>query len=238
MILAATGDFLFRHRNVIFPLCWPLALIPAPTIYASPLLAACLGLAIAVAGQSVRAATIGLQYIVRGGRNRRVYAKDLVTGGLYAHTRNPMYVGNALILVGLAVASNSWICLAVLVPAYGFVCVAIVAAEERYLLKRFGADFASYCSDVPRWCPRLSGIRSTLAEHKFNWRRVVLKEYGTPLGWTWTWGVLVLWNLSRSEDGIGAYRSASVAIIALMSLVLAFWVAARITKKTRRWEPT
>ena len=122
------------------------------------MIAAALGFATSAAGEFVRASTIGLQYIVRGGRDRRVYAKDLVTGGLYSHTRNPMYVGNMLILVGLAIASNSWTCVAVAIPFYAFVCAAIVAAEERYLRDRFGADFDAYCRDVPRWLPRLSGI--------------------------------------------------------------------------------
>jgi len=237
-MLPVVGDFLFRYRNVIFPLCWPLALFPSPTLFDHPLMAAGLGFAIAAIGQSVRATTIGLQYIVRGGRNRRVYAKDLVTGGVYAHTRNPMYVGNVLILVGLAIASNSWVCIAVLIPVYVFVCIAIVAAEERYLRERFGADFAAYCRDVPQWLPRLRGIRSTLAEHQFNWRRLVIKEYGTPLGWTWTWGILVLLSLARADGGIGAYRTSALAIIIVMSVMLVLWILARIMKKSRRWNST
>ena len=141
MMLARIGDFLFRFRNLIFPLCLPLALLPGPPLFGNVLVAAALGFLIAAMGEAVRACTIGLQYIVRGGKDRRVYAKDLVTGGLYAHTRNPMYVGNMLILIGLAVASNSWTCVAVAIPFYAFVCAAIVAAEERYLQGRFGAGF-------------------------------------------------------------------------------------------------
>ena len=233
-MLQAIGDFLFRYRTVVFPLFLPLALLPAPAVFERPLLAAALGFATSALGEAVRVTTIGMQYIVRGGRDRRVYAKDLVTGGLYAHTRNPMYVGNVLILAGLAVASNSWLCLAVLIPLYVFVCVAIVAAEERYLRERFSADFEAYCRDVPRWLPRLSGIGATFADHEFNWRRVVMKEYGTPLGWTLTWGALVLWNLARAEGGIDAHRSAALLVAALMSTMLAFWIAARITKKSSR----
>ena len=234
-MLQAVGNFLFRYRTVVFPMFLPFALIPSPTVVEQPLLAAALGFVICALGECVRVSTIGLQYIVRGGRDRRVYARDLVTGGLYAHTRNPMYIGNVLILVGLAVASNSWLCVAVLIPAYLFVCVAIVAAEERYLRERFGADFDAYCRDVPRWLPRLSGIGSTLADHRFNWRRVVLKEYGTPLGWTWAWGVLVLWNLAQSEVGVAANRPAVMVVATLMATMLAFWIFARITKKSRRW---
>jgi len=235
-MLPRIGDFLFRYRNVIFPLCLPLAFLPAPALFASPLVAGVLGFLICATGEAVRVTTIGLQYIVRGGRDRRVYAKDLVTGGIYAHTRNPMYVGNALILIGLAVASNSWFTVAVIIPLYLFTCMAIVAAEERYLRGRFGDAFDSYCRDVPRWLPRLSGIRSTIADHHFNWRRVVVKEYGTPLGWTWAWGALVLWRLAGSDAGLAGYRVATPAIIALMVTMLIFWILARVAKKSLRWE--
>ena len=234
-MLANLGDFLFRYRNLLFPLCLPLAFLPGANLFDHALVAAALGFATAALGEIVRASTIGLQYIVRGGRDRRVYAQDLVTGGLYSHTRNPMYVGNMLILAGLAIASNSWTTVAVAIPLYALVCAAIVAAEERYLRSRFGADFEAYCRDVPRWLPRLSGIRSTLADHSFNWRRVVIKEYGTPLGWIWAWGVLVVWNLGRSDGGVATNRPALVVVVAVMAAILAFWVFARITKKSRRW---
>ena len=237
-MLEKIGDFLFRFRNLLFPLCLPLALLPGPKLFDKLLVAAALGFVIAATGEAVRASTIGLQYIVRGGKDRRVYAKDLVTGGVYAHTRNPMYVGNMLILIGLAVASNSWTCVAVVIPVYAFVCAAIVAAEERYLHGRFGVDFDAYCRDVPRWLPRLKGIRATLAEHSFNWQRVVLKEYGTPVGWTLAWGLLVFWNLTRSEGGTDAHRAAVAAVAGIMAAMLAFWVFARIAKKSRRLRKT
>ena len=50
-----------------------------------------------------------------------------------------------------------------------------------------------------------------------------------------TWGVLVLWNLARSEGGIDAHQVAAVIVLAVMSAMLAFWIGARFTKKSRRW---
>ena len=62
-----------------------------------------LGLVVALLGQILRAAVIGYAYIVRGGKNKRVYASDLVTGGFFAHGRNPLYVGNLLVVLGLLI---------------------------------------------------------------------------------------------------------------------------------------
>lgn len=48
-------------------------------------------------------------YIKRGGRNRRVFARGLVTEGVVAHCRNPMYLGHLLLVAGsLALCGNPW----------------------------------------------------------------------------------------------------------------------------------
>jgi protein-S-isoprenylcysteine O-methyltransferase Ste14 len=114
-----------------------------------PLVAALVGLLIAATGQVVRATTIGLEYIVRGGRNHRVYADDLVTEGLFRHTRNPMYVGKFLMVLGTGFASNRWRALLAITVAYSFMYQAVTIAEEAYLRNKFGLAFDEYCRRVP-----------------------------------------------------------------------------------------
>ena len=118
--MVALGRFLFRYRNIIFPFLCLLVLLPGPRLFAeSARRPRCVGAAFAILGQLVRAGTIGLRYIVRGGRGGRVYADDLVTEGIYSHCRNPMYVGNILIVLGVALASNSLATLLVALPLRG-----------------------------------------------------------------------------------------------------------------------
>jgi protein-S-isoprenylcysteine O-methyltransferase Ste14 len=193
--LAAAGSFLFHFREALFPFACLAVFLPGPRVFAGPLTAVLAGLVIALIGQLIRIATIGLDYIIRGGKNRRVYAEDLVTSGVYAHCRNPMYIGNLLILTGVAVGSNSWTCIAVAVPLFLFVYVAIVAAEEDFLRRKFGAPFEEYCRDVPRWLPHWAGLIETFRRSPFRWRRVLVKEYGTPFGWIMGFSVLTLWHL-------------------------------------------
>ena len=59
MMLANIGDFLFRYRNLLFPLCLPLALLPGPDVFDQALIAATVGFAVAAVGEAVRASTIG-----------------------------------------------------------------------------------------------------------------------------------------------------------------------------------
>jgi protein-S-isoprenylcysteine O-methyltransferase Ste14 len=226
------GAFFFRYRNALFPVAFLLVFIPGPRICADPLHAAGAGLVALVLGQIVRGATIGLQYIVRGGRDRRVYADGLVTDGLYGHCRNPMYVGNLLILLGMSLASNSWSCIVLAVPLFIFIYVAIVATEERYLRSKFGVAFDEYVDTVPRWLPRPSGLRATFAAAQFHWRRMVLKEYGTPFGWLMGLAGLALWNLWRSGQ-LETRTEVVTTLLTAMLVTVVVWAVIRALKKSR-----
>lgn len=231
-MMIAIGNFLFRYRNVLFPFTCLFLLLPGPRLNEDPLVAAAFGAACALLGQIVRALTIGLDYIVRGGRQGKVYADDLVISGIYHHSRNPMYVGNVLIATGLAIASNSRPAVVVTVPLVMFAYAAIVAAEENYLSSRFGAAFDVYRKEVARWLPRVSGLASTLSGATFHWRRLVVKEYGTPAGWIAVLCAITLYNLWWSEMWL-ARREAVTAIGTVVVVTFALWVLARVLKKTR-----
>jgi len=194
--MVALGNFFFRFRTTISPFLLLFLLLPGPAVLDDPFVAALVGLAIAALGQVVRATTIGLEYIVRGGRNHRVYADDLVTEGLFRHTRNPMYVGKFLMILGAGFASNSWPALLGIAAAYSFMYGAVTLAEEAYLRQKFGPAFDDYCRRVPRFLPRLSGLGETLSSSEFRWRRVLVKGYSEPLGWTLPIVAIGLYNMS------------------------------------------
>jgi protein-S-isoprenylcysteine O-methyltransferase Ste14 len=178
------GNFLFRYRNGLGPILFILALLGGrPTFPGGSadlnLLLDCAGVAVALAGQLLRIVTIGFEYIERGGRNRQVYASKLVQGGVFAQCRNPLYVGNVLLAVGLALVVNSMLFYLLVLPLVTYAYVAIVAAEEAFLREKFGAEYVEYCRRVGRWIPRLHGWRAAVAGMRFNWRRVLVKEYNT-----------------------------------------------------------
>ena len=83
-------------------------------------------------------------------------AAVLVTTGVNAVSRNPMYVGLAGLLVANAVRRGSW---AVFLPVAVFTVVIDrlqITAEEPALLAKFGADYEAYRASVPRWLDRRS----------------------------------------------------------------------------------
>ena len=78
-------------------------------------------------------------------------ATALVTSGVYRVTRNPMYVGLLLGLLAWAVVLSSPLSLAGPVAFIAYINRFQIDAEERVLVAKFGADYASYRSRVRRW---------------------------------------------------------------------------------------
>lgn len=75
----------------------------------------------------------------------------LVTDGVFAWLRNPMYVGGMLILLGLAILlASDWMVVLTIVSAL-VLHVGVVKREERYLEAKFGDAYRRYKSQVPRY---------------------------------------------------------------------------------------
>jgi protein-S-isoprenylcysteine O-methyltransferase Ste14 len=105
-----------------------------------------LGLPMALLGETVRVWASG--HIEK--------TKRLATGGPYAHSRNPLYVGSLLIALGVAVACASpWVVLAVAVYFFAFY-PSVIAEEASFLATKFPDEYAAWARGVPPFWPRLA----------------------------------------------------------------------------------
>ena len=227
------GNFLFRNRNGIFPLFYLMLFIPSWEVFTNPVTAMIIGFSVTLVGQLVRVITIGLVYIIRGGKDRRVYAEDLVTTGIFAHCRNPLYVGNILILVGLGIASNSFLFMAVFTPVFLFFWQAIVLAEENYLRNKFGEQYDEYCRRVNRWLINFNGIGKTLRSMHFKWKRVIIREYNSTYIWMTGAVLIVMKHFYFHEDRFDFNKNLPVFISILVGLLILYFIA-RYLKKSRK----
>ncbi|HVX26741.1 MAG TPA: isoprenylcysteine carboxylmethyltransferase family protein [Parafilimonas sp.] len=232
------GNFFFKYRNWLFIIFYALLFVPnvpqlfteknfGPNYYLYPLI---IGLVITIAGQAIRGATIGLAYIIRGGKNKKVYAEDLVTTGIFSHCRNPLYVGNILMLAGVGVLSNSLLYVVIMIPFFLFVYQAIVLAEENFLRNKFGEQFNNYCVNVNRWVPRLSGLTKTFSGMRFNWKRYINKEHTTTFIWLCGIVLLLLFYYPQLTHYNAHYRNGLLIIV--LSFLLLIYVLIRVAKKS------
>jgi|SRR5680860_1705478 len=228
------GNFFFRTRNYLFPVFYVFLFLPFTRIAENYTSVFFIGLAIAVMGQLVRMLTIGLVYIVRGGRNRRIYAEGLVTDGLFSHCRNPMYVGNVLLIGGMSILSNSLFAVLVMVPLFIFIYQAIVRAEEHYLRNSYGEGFDKYCSKVNRWIPKLKGIGKTFRENDFNLKKVAYKEYNTSYLWMLGATLLLAYNTYWFKDRPTLGNEGLYFIVAVTLLTVLYFTVRFFKKRGRR----
>lgn len=232
------GNFFFKYRNGLFIILYLALFIPSPQIFAPAVFGSyyyiwpiAIGLCTTLCGEMIRATTIGLAYIARGGKDRKVYADGLVVEGIFAHCRNPLYVGNILMLTGMGFLVNSLIYIAVFIPFFLFIYTAIVAAEENFLSGKFGSDFDLYRQKVHRWVPRLSGISTTFGTMQFNWKRWILKEYNTLYLWLNAIGLILLFRYPQLTENSAQRNTAAIVYTGLL-LVVYLWV--KFLKKTKR----
>jgi protein-S-isoprenylcysteine O-methyltransferase Ste14 len=236
--LVRYGNFLFKYRNGVFPIVmvalfalsrpyWPAGRDDYDTLLDIT------GFAVALAGQLIRSGTVGYAYILRGGKDKQVYAEELVTRGMFNHSRNPLYLGNLLIVFGLLLVWNSP--LAYLVGGTFFLVgyVAIVEAEEVFLSRKFGEQYEAYAKRVPRWRIRLGDFKSSMEGMSFNWRRVVLKEYNSAAFWIGAALALMLADSLRYQPW-SSHSLRHAALAAGIALTVIAWGVVRWLKKSKR----
>lgn len=119
------------------------------------------------AGAAIMTAAHALRLICSG-----YLEKDtrLITAGPFGRCRNPLYVGNFLVVVAFAMMSGRLIALPIMLVFWLLTHAPTVACEEELLREKFGDEFKHYCRTVPRWIPN---HRSWEGEGEFRWRRVV-----------------------------------------------------------------
>jgi len=237
--LISTGNVLYHARKLLLPaIAITLVITIKPSLFlgshALDRMMVILGIMIILAGEILRLATIGFAYIHRGGKNRQVYATKLVVKGLYSHTRNPMYVGNFLITMGLSLLYGSPLLTLLIFLSFGFVYLAVISAEEDFLRKKFGQEFESYTKNVNRFWPNPRGLRRTLQEFDhYNWRKAVDKETGTIVETLLIGTALVAWK-TYALYGFADNHSlfAVLAAVFLLAVALSAFVS-HLRKKGR-----
>ncbi|MFL5310237.1 MAG: methyltransferase family protein [Myxococcales bacterium] len=188
------GQALFRWRSFT-PV--PLLVLAVPLVWRSRGGGGAgwtvLGVALCAAGQALRAWVLGQVPDGTSGQNERLIATELNTSGPYARTRNPLYLGNLLITIGLCVVAHDSILLAVVAILFAAQYRAIIAAEEHFLGGRFGTRFHEYRARVPRFLPRLRAAGPQGGP--WSWRRALRKEHN-PLA---AWAALVVLLLASDQ---------------------------------------
>lgn len=139
-----------------------------------------------LARPTIKSILIGAAFIIpglliRGLASGQLHKNEqLATGGPYAYTRNPLYLGSLILSIGFALAARSWWIVAVIVLLFFAIYLPVIRGEEAFLRDRF-PQFDEYARQVPRLFPRVSA--STESSGSFSWDLYWKhREYNATLG--------------------------------------------------------
>jgi len=167
------GRLLFRLRSLT-----PLPFILVLIYFAHPTFTSTrVGMPLLILGEWLRLWAVG--YAGGATRSRTVgAARGLVTAGPYAHVRNPLYLGNLLLSVGVCIIANVYWMIAVLLIGYFVQYTPIITSEEAYLRQSHGSAYEAYYTAVPRFLPRIRRY-SHPSSHDFSLSRAFRSEKRT-----------------------------------------------------------
>lgn len=110
-------------------------------------------------------AVIGLFGLcIRGLAAGHLHKQEILTvTGPYAYTRNPLYLGSAILTLAAAVAARSWLSAVILCAYFALVYSFVMRREEAEIRRQHGVAFDDYVRAVPLFIPRLTPARLSLS---------------------------------------------------------------------------
>jgi protein-S-isoprenylcysteine O-methyltransferase Ste14 len=179
-----TGNWFFRWRSYLPFILFPVLLL---ALRQSEFLERIVGdfgedlfeglaLAIAFTGLAVRCIVVGCAPRGTSGRNTKgQQAASLNTTGMYSIVRHPLYLGNFLIFLGMALFTEVYWFILVSVLAFWLYYERIMFAEEKFLQETFGDEFLDWAGKTPAFVPKFRNWQRPALP--FSFRNVLKREY-------------------------------------------------------------
>jgi protein-S-isoprenylcysteine O-methyltransferase Ste14 len=184
---------------------------------------------ISFAGIVVRAIVVGRAPSGTSGRTTRrgPMAPKLITTGPYSIVRHPLYVGNYLMWLGVALMPRSpWLLVSVSL-AFWLYYERIMLAEEAFLREQFGEEFERWASTTPAFIPSFSSWKR--GEAKFSWRNMLRREYS---GWLALTSCLAAMDFAASYVATGSVRLLAFGPLAMLVSLGPYLVVLVLDKRT------
>ena len=180
------GNFLFKYRGQ-FPVV--LFLLAVPFIYFTDyniitekiqFYSISIALFLSVIGFLIRFYTIGTTPKGTSGRNtKEQVALVLNSTGMYSMLRHPLYLGNYLIWLGIAITTFNLYFIVIMSLFFWLYYERIMFAEERFLERKFGDSYLSWANNLPAFIPSI--FRFKKSDIPFSIITVLRREYASVL---------------------------------------------------------
>jgi protein-S-isoprenylcysteine O-methyltransferase Ste14 len=240
------GQFLFRWRSFL-----PLALIPfavAAMAQGNPVerywgdetyhLWAYGCMVLSFAGLAIRWATVAFVPAGSSGRNTRSQrATALNTTGLYSITRNPLYLGNFVTVLGIALSIGIWWFVVLVCLSYWLYIERIIATEEAFLAEKYGAEYAAWAARTPVFLP---AFRNWVPPaRRASVKTLLRREYNGVLAVGAAFAALeLISDLGIEHESLATWMwEDGVWVALLFGTALVFWALRTLKKHTATLRP-
>ncbi len=230
-----SGNWLFSRRSYLPLILFAVLLLQLRGFhypFGSRVLARCWEYACffcSLCGLGLRFYTVGHVPEGTSGRNTRGQVADtLNTSGMYSIVRNPLYLGNLVIWLGLALFPRIWWFPILTVVVFWLYYERIMFAEEEFLRRRFADAFEQWAGAVPAFLPRFSLWRP--AALRFSLKTALRREYNGLFSIVLSFFILVT---ASDFVATGSLRPDPVWIVILAAGIVMFLLLRTLKKKTR-----
>ena len=156
-----------------------LSLCDKPLDFNAPLVI--IALVVGILGQIIRVLVAGYAPRDTSGRNTRAQkAATLNTTGIYSLCRNPLYLGNFLMMLAPVLLLGNWLFALCFCLAFWLYYERIIYAEESFLSEKFGAKYLAWARQTPAFFPRLRAF--TPNARSFSLKATLKREYHSLFG--------------------------------------------------------
>lgn len=186
-------------------------------------------LAISILGLGIRVYTVGHTPDKTSGRNvKEQIAEVLNTTGIYSVVRNPLYVGNFFMWLGIGmITANFWFIIAFIL-FYWIYYERIVFAEEQFLSRKFGEQYDLWAAKTPCFIPSMRYANQPAT--KFSWRKVIMREKNGLVALLMIFSSLDIFDTFLTGDPL---KYPWLGIITIASMVM-YVILKYIKHRTRR----
>lgn len=231
------GNWLFRWRSYLPLLGIPILLIALKNsdwiekVFgdSASTLWGIISVSVSFLGCCIRFVTAGYVSGGTSGRNTKTQVADsLNTTGIYSIVRNPLYLGNFIIILGLVLFIQVWWFALITWLGFWIYYERIIFAEEEFLRKKFGDVFLDWAKKTPAFFPKLGNWKKPFLP--FSTRTALRREFPTFFATTVSFFVLAASSdlITEKKLKINAAWAAVFGIGLMIYLVLYL-----LKKKTR-----
>jgi len=183
-------------------------------------------LAVSFLGLGIRVFTIGYAPQGTSGRNaREQVAETLNTTGAYSLVRNPLYLGNFFMGLGVALFAHLWWLTLIYVLIFWLYYERIIFAEEAFLRSKFGQTYLEWANKTPAFVPKFNEYKK--ADLPFSFKNVLRREYNGLFGVV---AVMFVLEVVGDIHYLGKFHS-DTGWILLVTISFLLWVVLRSLKK-------